>query len=99
METTGTILSVTPRVAHDGGIMLQVNLEKSFVNPRSEDSNIPAEVRSAGTMTATLQSTVSLRDGETVVLGGFSSSSKPGQSQLVMLLTGRLARPEVPAGK
>ena len=85
LENTGTILGVTPRVGHDGTIALKIDLEKSYLSPRPDDASASA------ILTATLQSTISLRDGETVVLGGFSSSTKPGQSQLVMLVTARIA--------
>ena len=98
-QTTGTMLALTPRVGHDGTITLQAQLEKSFVDSGLEEAAAAAGGQSSGVVTATLQTTVTLEHGETAVLGGYSASAKPGQSQLVVLVTARVAGREEQASK
>lgn len=75
VENVGLILGVTPRISPDGNVVMEVDAEKSKVGPEAE--GIPVAVSIDGTIirsprvdTVTAQTTVSVGDGETVVLGG-----------------------------
>ena len=74
-ENVGLILGVTPRISPDGNVVMEIDAEKSKVGP--EEEGIPVAVSMDGTIirsprvdTVTAQATVSVADGETVVLGG-----------------------------
>jgi len=80
-ENVGLILGVTPRVSPDGNVVMEIDAEKSKVGP--EEEGIPVAVSMDGTIirsprvdTVTAQATVSVADGETVVLGGMISTEK-----------------------
>ncbi len=75
LENVGLILGVTPRISPDGNVVMEIDAEKSKVGP--EDEGIPVGTSTDGTVirsprvdTITAQATVSVADGETVVLGG-----------------------------
>jgi general secretion pathway protein D len=79
VENVGLILGVTPRISPDGTVVMEVDAEKSKVGPEAE--GIPVAVSVDGTIirsprvdTITAQTTVSVGDGETVVLGGIIST-------------------------
>ena len=79
LENVGLILGVTPRISPDGNVVMEIDAEKSKVGP--EDEGIPVAVSVDGTIirsprvdTITAQATVSVADGETVVLGGMIST-------------------------
>ena len=80
-ENVGLILGVTPRISPDGNVVMEIDAEKSKVGP--EEEGIPVAVSMDGTIirsprvdTVTAQATVSVADGETVVLGGMISTEK-----------------------
>jgi type II secretion system protein D len=80
-ENVGLILGVTPRISPDGNVVMEIDAEKSKVGP--EEEGIPVAVSVDGTIirsprvdTVTAQATVSVADGETVVLGGMISTEK-----------------------
>jgi general secretion pathway protein D len=74
LENTGLILGVTPRISPEGMVVMEVDAEKSKVNPVEE--GIPVSVsggqtiRSPTISVTTAQTTVSATSGETIVLGG-----------------------------
>ena len=79
LENVGLILGVTPRISPDGNVVMEIDAEKSKVGP--EEEGIPVAVSIDGTIirsprvdTVTAQATVSVADGETVVLGGMIST-------------------------
>ncbi len=79
LENVGLILGVTPRISPDGNVVMEIDAEKSKVGP--EDEGIPVGTSTDGTVirsprvdTITAQATVSVADGETVVLGGMIST-------------------------
>jgi hypothetical protein len=81
LENVGLILGVTPRISPDGNVVMEIDAEKSKVGP--EEEGIPVAVSIDGTIirsprvdTVTAQATVSVADGETVVLGGMISTEK-----------------------
>ncbi|MHB0956033.1 MAG: secretin N-terminal domain-containing protein [Pirellulaceae bacterium] len=81
LENVGLILGVTPRISPDGNVVMEIDAEKSKVGPEAE--GIPVAVSAEGTIirsprvdTVTAQATVSVADGETVVLGGMISTEE-----------------------
>ncbi|MCU0960504.1 MAG: hypothetical protein MUF48_10415 [Pirellulaceae bacterium] len=86
LENVGLILGVTPRISPDGNVVMEIDAEKSKVGP--EDEGIPVALSVDGTVirsprvdTITAQSTVSVANGETVVLGGMISTEKESVSR------------------
>ncbi|MGM0485448.1 MAG: type II secretion system protein GspD, partial [Planctomycetota bacterium] len=80
-ENVGLILGVTPRISPDGRVAMEIDAEKSKVGP--EEEGIPVGTSPEGTVirsprvdTITAQATVSVADGETVVLGGLISTEE-----------------------
>jgi general secretion pathway protein D len=91
-ENVGLILGVTPRISPDGNVVMEIDAEKSKVGP--EEEGIPVAVSMDGTIirsprvdTVTAQATVSVADGETVVLGGMISTEKETIERRVPLLS------------
>lgn len=77
LENTGLILGVTPRISPEGMVVMEIDAEKSNVNPTEE--GIPVSVvqnqtiRSPTISVTQAQTTVSATSGETIVLGGLIS--------------------------
>ncbi len=91
-ENVGLILGVTPRIAPDGNVVMEIDAEKSKVGPEAE--GIPVAVSMDGTIirsprvdTVTAQATVSVADGETVVLGGMISTEMESFQRRVPFLS------------
>jgi type II secretion system protein D len=74
LENTGLILGVTPRISPEGMVVMEIDAEKSKVNPIEE--GIPVSVvnnqtiRSPTISVTQAQTTVSATSGETIVMGG-----------------------------
>ncbi len=80
-QNVGVILGVQPRISPDGLVVMQIDAEKSALEP--EATGIPIfssptgqVVRSPIIDSTTAQSTVSAMDGQTIVLGGLISKTK-----------------------
>jgi len=77
LENVGLIVGVTPRISPDGKVVMEIDAEKSELDPIS--TGIPVavsggtEIRSPSVSVTTAQTTVSAADGETIVLGGLIS--------------------------
>lgn len=100
-ENVGTILGVTPRRADDGRVVLQIDVESSQLGPAEEGVVIsaPAQgppIRAPRVSTMTVQSTLSVPDGQTARLGGLLAESKDRRTQIVLLVTPQVQRPENP---
>jgi type II secretory pathway component GspD/PulD (secretin) len=94
-ENTGTILSVTARVAEDNAIILSVQFEQSRLAstaPRDpaagEDPTSPPDIA-----TITAQSTVRVPGGGVQVLGGGRSSNGKTSEQSLILVTAQAGEP------
>ena len=75
LENVGILLGVTPRIAPDGQVVMEIDAEKSEVGPEAE--GIPISINANGDVIRspridiiTAQTTVSARSGQTVILGG-----------------------------
>jgi type II secretory pathway component GspD/PulD (secretin) len=68
----GVIIEVTPRIASDGSVILDVTAEVSDVLVPLSEGGIPERIDFS---TRELSSTVSMRPGQTVLLGGLLQNS------------------------
>lgn len=91
-ENVGLILGVTPRVSPDGNVVMEIDAEKSKVGP--EEEGIPVAVSMDGVIirsprvdTVTAQATVSVANGETVVLGGMIATEREDLQRRVPILS------------
>lgn len=95
----GTILQATPRVEAGGAIQVQMDLSRSGLRSEtaapagtSPDGGAPAAEPQipAGTTTLTMESTLRIKDGQTVVAQGFESLSEKEATQTIVLVTARI---------
>ncbi len=90
MEPVGLILGVTPRISPEGMVVMEIDAEKSELDPVSD--GIPVSIaegtviRSPSVNLTTAQTTVSASDGETIVLGGLITKSTKKISRSVPFL-------------
>ncbi len=75
LENVGIVLGVTPRISPDGLVVMEVDAERSRLD--DVDSGIPISISLTGEVIRspiiniqTAQTTVSARNGQTVILGG-----------------------------
>jgi type II secretion system protein D len=80
-QNVGVIMGVIPRISPDGLVVMQIDAEKSALEP--EATGIPIFSSPTGQITrspiidtTTAQTTVSAMDGQTIVLGGLISKNK-----------------------
>lgn len=97
----GLLLGVTPRISPDGLVVMEIDAEKSDLNP---GQGITIGIGADGTPitqpiinTTLAQTTVSARSGQTVILGGLISKTRSYNSRRVPYLSdipllGRLFR-------
>jgi general secretion pathway protein D len=88
LENVGLILAVTPRISPDNTVVLEIDAEKSNLEP--EATGIPISVSNTGTVIrspiidlTTAQTTVSATSGETIVLGGLITKNSSQMSRRV----------------
>ena len=91
-ENVGLIVAVTPRVTPDNVVVMEVDAEKSQVGPEAEGIPISINVngdviRSPRIDTILAQTTVSVPDQQTVVLGGLIATRKAQTHRRVPLLS------------
>lgn len=86
-EQFGTMLTMTARVDEGGRVVAELSFEMS----RLDESIAAAESAAEGTppalRTATLQTTVSIPDGESVLLTDFDSQDSPDGKRLIGIVT------------
>lgn len=91
LENVGTTVGVTARVADDERIALEIDVERSHLGPQSEGTPLAAREqedvpRAQHVETVTVQTTATLRSGETAVLGGLVSKDERGRGQVLVLV-------------
>ncbi|MFZ5833691.1 MAG: secretin N-terminal domain-containing protein [Planctomycetota bacterium] len=99
LENVGLIVGVTPRITPDGAVVMEIDAEQSQLGPESE--GIPIEsrgdkvVRTPRIDTTTVQSTVTVSDGQTVVLASVART-RMGESDkaLVIVVTPHIVVPD-----
>lgn len=65
-RSTGVILNITPRVANDGRVLLDIEQESSDIA-----GGLATGIQSPSFVQRKVKTTVTVRDGETIILAGF----------------------------
>jgi type II secretory pathway component GspD/PulD (secretin) len=90
LANVGLILGVTPRVSPDGPVFMEIDVEDSRLGTEQEGIPIAVPggqvVRTPRIETTTVQTTVRVPDGETIVLGSIARRGK-SDKELFILLT------------
>jgi type II secretory pathway component GspD/PulD (secretin) len=90
MENVGTILGVTGRVSDDQIITLEIDVEASYLGPEEEGTPVATTdqqvVRTPTIHTCSVQTTVALKNGQTVLIGGMVYQGEQGCRQVLLLL-------------
>jgi len=102
MENVGLMVGVTPRIRRDGLVVLVIDIERSQLGPAEEGPPISkpsdgAAIRVAPTEVLTAQTTVSARNGQSVVVGAQRTERQARQSELLIVVTPELIGNEPPA--
>lgn len=92
LENVGILLGVTPRIAPDGQVVMEIDAENSRVGP--EEDGIPISINQNGDVIRspridiiTAQTTVSARSGQTVILGGLITKRSSSVTRRVPYLS------------
>jgi type II secretory pathway component GspD/PulD (secretin) len=88
-QNVGTLMGFTPRInAKDGTVVLQIDAEDSQILPdkKGDTGADKEEFRPTETGTLTLQTTVAIPDGKTIMLGSIGRQGKDDK-ELVIVLT------------
>jgi hypothetical protein len=98
IENVGQLVKLTPRVDPNGAITLQIDVEGSEIGRDAEGVVIAESPRDGQTrvwpiQTSTLQTTVTVRDGEVVTLSGLNSRRGDRTEQIVCYVSARSVRP------
>jgi type II secretory pathway component GspD/PulD (secretin) len=102
-RNVGSILTVTPQVAPDGVVTLDLRLEDARLSIPADgvvigtdDKNVP--IRASEFVTATLEGKVSVPTGQTVFAKGVKTTSKSEQGRTIVLVSARVeGTPSKPA--
>jgi type II secretory pathway component GspD/PulD (secretin) len=97
LDNVGLIVGVTPRIASDGAVVMQIDVEQGQVAPEKEGVPIAVAggnvVRSPRTDVTTVQATVRIPDAQAVVLSSVTQKGKDDK-ELVIVVTPHIIRPE-----
>ena len=89
LTNVGLILGVTPRISPDGPVVLAIDFEKSQVGPEQEGIPIAAAgnqvVRTPRIETISLQTSVRVPNGQTIVLGSIAARGKQDKELFIVL--------------
>jgi type II secretion system protein D len=90
LENVGLILGVTPRVSPEGMVVMEVDAENSSVGPIAQGTPVSAvngtTIYSPAITVTMAQTTISVRDGQTVVLAGLLTKSVSTDDRKVPIL-------------
>jgi type II secretory pathway component GspD/PulD (secretin) len=91
MQDLGTLVEVTPRVATDGKVLLDLSFELTRLAParRAEPDEADPFVPQ-GRVTAVLKSSLAVPNDRTVTVTDFASASTPADARLLMLISARV---------
>jgi type II secretory pathway component GspD/PulD (secretin) len=91
MNDEGTLLSVIPRASGDGTIVMELNIEQTRIEDAEQTSADDAEdVVPSTRSTAVINSTVSVKDGETVTTTDVAQNAGDSARNLVVIVTARI---------
>ena len=90
LENVGLILGVTPRVSPEGMVVMEVDAENSSVGPIASGTPVSAvngtTILSPAIIVTMAQTTISVKDGQTVVLAGLLTKSLATDDRKVPIL-------------
>jgi type II secretory pathway component GspD/PulD (secretin) len=97
-ENVGLMVGITARTSPDGFVVMELEVEKSrLTSPEAgtpvgqgSDGNV---IRTPAVLTCMAQSTVSVSDGKTVLVGGLSTTAQSKHSQLLVLVSAKILPP------
>lgn len=96
LQNVGLLVGCTPRITPDGKIVMEIDVEKSEVSSRADGESTAVSGDGTGNTshikTSTVQTTVTVADGETIVLGSVAQQGK-NHTSLVVVLTSHIVRP------
>jgi type II secretory pathway component GspD/PulD (secretin) len=90
MENVGTIVEVTPRIATDGRVLVDLSFEMSRLARSKPDDENPEDIAPPAHVTATLKSSLALPNGQTVTVTDFTSTAAPEDARLIVLMSARV---------
>lgn len=91
LENVGLTLGLTPRVTPEGTVMIETDLERSDLAPREQGVELSSQGdRAVAVNTLSIQTTVCVQNGQTVVLGGRTQGSEDKWQKTVALLTAKI---------
>ncbi len=97
LENVGLILGVTPRITPDGTIVMELDAEQSQLGPENEGIPISVAgdkvIRTPRIDTAMVQTTVTIPDGQTIILGSVPQHGKSNK-ELLIIVTPHIIRAE-----
>jgi Flp pilus assembly secretin CpaC len=101
-ENVGLILSVTPQIRRDGLIAMAIEIQRSQLGPADEGPAIwkPNQgdpVRASAVETFQLQTTISARDGQSVIVGRQQARGSSHTGAVLVVVTARLLGNEPPS--
>jgi Flp pilus assembly secretin CpaC len=102
MENIGLMLGVTPEIRRDGLVVMAIAIERSQLRPAEEGTptSKPSDgeaIRVPPTETLSAQTTISARNGQSVLVGAERTERQARQSELLIVVTPELINNEPPA--
>ncbi|NLS93438.1 MAG: hypothetical protein GXX96_14870 [Planctomycetaceae bacterium] len=99
LENVGLIVGITPRIAPDGVVTMEIDAEKSDLGP--EHQGIPIGVDAKGNVvrspkidTMMVQTTVRIPPGQAVIIGGLALQDGDHRGELVIAVTPHIVEQE-----
>ncbi len=98
MQNVGIIIGLTPRIAPDQSVTMEVDIEKSEVNPN--EPGVPLGVDNKGNVilspkidTMTLQTTVKTLPRQATIIGGMALQNGDKRGELVLVVMPHVVEP------
>ena len=92
LENVGLIIGLTPRIANDRVVTMEIDLEKSQLGP--EHQGVPVGVDDEGNVirspkieTMVVQTTVKIPSGQAVIIGGMALQEDNHRGELLLVVT------------
>ncbi len=94
-RNVGTIVALTPQIAPQGPILLDLHVEDTRMHTPEDGVRISADekgvpIRAPHTITATLKTKLSVASGQAVVAHGVKMTGKSGQAQTLVIVAARV---------
>lgn len=101
LTNVGLIVGMTPRVTPNGSVVMDIDVEQSQLGPEAEGIPISMTsekvVRAPQVNTTTIQSTVTVADGQSVILGAVTPKGQMENALVVVITPHILASPSAAA--